>query len=124
MFFNISNHPSARWSDSHRAAAEKLGGEIFDIQFPAVSPLAEGLEILELANDVANYVTSLASSESGSFTVAMVQGEFTLTMALVCLLQERGIRCVAACSTRRVVENGDGSKTVHYNFVQFRDYPS
>ena len=56
----------------------------------------------------------------------MCQGEFTLTYALVERLLKAGIKTVAACSDRKVIEkkleNGESQKTVVFDFAGFRDY--
>lgn len=118
MFINISNHPSSKWPEAQKAAAEALGGQIVDIAFPAVSATATTQEVSDLAGDVDGQVAN--------GDVAMVQGEFTLTYALVMRLRSRGVRVVAGCSAREAVEvvNADGSvtKTAQFVFKCFRDF--
>ena len=118
MFCNISNHLSSKWPEAQKSAAEALGGQVVDIAFPAVSTLATTQEISALADDLA---TQVADGD-----VAMVQGEFTLTYALVQRLRSRGVQVVAGCSDRKTVEvfNSDGSvtKTAQFVFVCFRDF--
>lgn len=119
-FYNVSNHPSARWSASQLEAAHKMGGQVVDIAFPAVPSAATTAEVVQMAEQVAAQV--FADCEQ-----AMVQGEMTLTLAIVRALQARGITCLAACSDRKTVEKvqPDGStvKTATFEFVQFRAYP-
>lgn len=120
FFINVSNHPSSRWSSAQVQAALALASEVIDIQFPNVSSTASTSDVKALAAEVAAKIPETAS-------IALVQGEMTLTAALVRLLQKRGINCVAACSERRSVETvqPDGStvKTAVFEFVQFRSYP-
>lgn len=56
----------------------------------------------------------------------MCQGEFTLALAVIRRLQANGIRCVCACSERKVVEeqmkDGTTQKISRFGFQQFREY--
>lgn len=118
-FYNISNHPSAKWSASQLEAARSLGGEVQDIAFPAVPATASTEAVVQMAAEIAAKVPA-------DCICAMVQGEMTLTLGIVRLLQARGIICVAACSDRKTVEAVDASgktvKTAVFEFVQFRYY--
>ena len=49
-------------------------------------------------------------------------GEMTFTYNLVQKLNSYGHYCVASTTERVAVENPDGSKTVQFEFVQFREY--
>ena len=113
MFYNISNHPSARWSNEQKKAA---GGQIQDIAFPNVPPNASLEEVEQMANQFATQVPTSAK--------VMIAGEPTFSAALVKALQEKGCLCLVACSERNVVENEDKSKTVKFHFIQFRQWPS
>ena len=119
-FYNISNHNSSKWSQSQLEAAHAMGGEVVDVQFPNVPPSASTEEVVQMA-------TTVAAQVPADCVQAMVQGEMTLTLAIVRALQARGVQCLAACSDRRVVEQvqPDGStvKTAVFEFVQFRAYP-
>lgn len=121
MFVNISNHPSSKWSPAQIEAAKRLGGgEIVDIEFPNVPPEATSADIEKMAKTITQKVLSLQTKSP--FITAMVQGEHTLTVALVKELMFFGIQCVAATSERIVKENPDGTKTVRFEFKQFRNY--
>lgn len=119
-FINVSNHPSSKWSSAQVQAALALAENIIDVPFPNVPSTASTEDVKALAAEVAAKVPETAS-------IALVQGEMTLTVSLVRQLQARGINVVAACSERRSVEtvNPDGSvtKTAVFEFVQFRSYP-
>ena len=39
------------------------------------------------------------------------------------LLQTAGIVCIASTTDRNTIDNPDGSKTLQFNFCQFRNYP-
>ena len=115
MFINISNHPSSKWSPAQLAAA---GGKVVDIPFPNVPPTATPAEVEEMAQRLLDEV-----AKHGFFHThtAMVQGEFSLTYALTGMLIRLGTEVVVATSfERKSVENPDGSKTVVFEFVQFR----
>jgi hypothetical protein len=50
-----------------------------------------------------------------------IMGEMTFTFALVNLLKEVGIKCIAS-TTKRNVEEIDGKHVSTFQFVQFREY--
>ena len=112
-FYNISNHTSSRWSSDQLKAA---GGQITDLPFPNIPPHASLEEVESMAMEFATQVPTK--------TKAMIAGEPTFSAALVKALQEKGCLCLVACSERNVVENEDGSKTVKFHFIQFREWPS
>ena len=122
MFFNVSNHPSAKWSELQLAAAHDLGGEfIRDIQFPDVPATADEGWVTRKAYDL---VRSLSLTMGD---VVMVQGEMTLTFAIVArVLFASNVQCVAACSSRVVTESvndkGETVKTATFAFAGFRRY--
>lgn len=116
MFLNLSNHPAAHWSPEQRAAALVLAAPIADLGFPPVPADADEAAIDRLAEDCARQLPR-------GVTHALVQGEFTLTLALVLRLQRLGAVCLAATSTRRVQSQADGRKLAEFSFVRFRAYP-
>ena len=119
MFINFSNHPSEYWSKKQLEAAAAYG-EIIDIPFPNVSPYATEEDVSRLAGDCFGAINRLSPD------CVLCAGEFTLTKAVVGLLQKNSIKTVSACServcTERVDENGDTEKTANYKFVKFREY--
>jgi len=115
MFLNISNHPVQKWDAAQRQAAEGMASPVVDLPFPAVPPEADEDLVAALCEQVLAQVPDAA-------THAMVQGEFTLTFALVKELQARGVVCVAATTARDVVEGPDGTKMSRFRFVRFREY--
>ena len=99
--------------------AEKYG-EIVDIPFPAVNPR----ESDEYMNDLVDeYYQKVMEYENPT---AMVQGEFVFTYRLVNQLKQAGIKVVASCSERRVIEeideNGCTIRRSQFEFVKFREY--
>lgn len=120
MFINLSNHLSNNWHSTQREAAE-VYGEIVDLAFPHIDPLASEAEVLMIAHQYLSqcldHLQGLASPHA-----VHVMGEMTFTFALVALLQAKEVLCVAATSNRLVEMNPDGSKTARFVFAQFRPY--
>ena len=124
MFVNISNHPSERWANKQREAAIEIGDKIADVAFPNVDPHASSVEVERLVADLVEQVKALVR-QTGHIDAVLIQGEMTLVFRTVNALWGvfgEGLFICAACSERNVVENEDGTKTVRFNFVQFRGY--
>lgn len=120
-FFNLTNHPSAKWSDEQKASALLMVGgdaEIVDIPFPNIPPEATGREVRKTAFDYLVKYFDGADTES----VVLVQGEMVFTFNMVNLLQTERIRCVAATTERKVEERPNGEKVSVFKFVRFRNY--
>lgn len=119
MFINCSNHSSDKWSVKQLNAA-KVYGEIVDISFPNVSPSANKQEIISMASELLAQIVSLKPN------AVMCQGEFTLTFALVKMLQEKEITVLSACSERQSVDvykdDGSTERRAVFEFAQFREY--
>lgn len=119
VFVNLSNHPSVNWSEKQKRAAENGYGEIVDMPFPSIDPQADPESVAELVDKCLNSITEL----SGDADVSVhIMGEMTFTFAMVERLKSMGIICVASTTERLAVENPDGSKTVSFDFVRFRQY--
>jgi phosphoribosylamine-glycine ligase len=122
MFINYSNHPSANWDENEKNAAKELtiDNKIIDIPFPNIAPYATETEIDKRAETEFQFIKELNAD------AAMVQGEFTLTVAVIAKLQQAGIPCYAGCSERTTVEEkqSDGSvkRISEFKFAQFRRY--
>ena len=120
-FFNISNHDSSRWSSEQINAVEDR--TIIDFAFPMVSSTASTDYIVRQAHSL---VADVIGGHENDDIVAMVQGEMTLTAAIVHELQQHGVTCVAACSDRAteevVVPSRLTTKRSTFKFVQFREY--
>lgn len=120
-FFNLTNHPSAKWSDEQKASALLMvggDGEIVDIPFPNIPPEVTGREVRKTAFDYLVKYFDGADTES----VVLVQGEMVFTFNMVNLLQTERIRCVAATTERIVEERPNGEKVSVFKFVKFRKY--
>lgn len=123
-FYNISNHPSTKWTKDQLDHAN-MYGEVIDFGFPYVNSSATTNEIICQARAVVDDIIGGGRHDN---IIAMVQGEMTITLAIVHELQAHGVTCVAACSDRvsEEVVNADGttSKRSIFKFVQFREYPT
>lgn len=118
VFINCSNHPSEKWSDGQKEAALKYG-KITDIPFPPVSPGASEKEVDETAKELCKRIRTFRPA------AVMCQGEYTLTYAVISKLRRAGIRVVAACTERQVVEeviDGRTEKKSVFKFMGFREF--
>ena len=118
-FINHTNHPSSRWEEGQRHAAE-VYGTIVDLPFPAIPAEWDEQAVRRLAEE--NAYEILAQRPAA----VLVQGEFTYSFALVCLLKDAGIAVLSACSERlvneRVDENGETIRESRFVFRRFRSY--
>lgn len=120
-FVNFTNHMSSKWSPSQTEEAEKYG-TVVDVPFPAVSPTATKGEIEAMADK------AVAEILEQHPDVVMAQGEFTLTFAVVNMLQQKGVKCVVACTRRRTDEEiqrlaAQGlTREGMFEFMGFREY--
>jgi len=120
MLINLTNHPSARWSEKQKAAAEEEFGEIVDMSFPEIRE--EGCEwyVSDLADQ---YLRKILNMPDASPFVVHLMGEQTFSYALLKRLRARGITCVASTTKRIVKEEEPGRKTeVIFQFERFRRY--
>lgn len=125
LFINVSNHPSSTWSVEQKQAALEGGRCLIDIPFPNVPPTATKNDIRDMAyqliTDIDNAIICCGGSEST--TTITIVGEFSLTIFVVTKLRilMPGLTIVVATSERNTVINKDGSKTIRFEFVQFRE---
>lgn len=119
VFINLSNHPSAGWSEEQREAAREYG-EILDMAFPNVPPTWTASRVQLKAEEICG---EILKHHVGA---VMCQGEFTLAYAVIQKLKSENIKVIAACSERCVEEHvkEDGSivKTAEFCFCGFREY--
>lgn len=119
LLINLSNHPSAGWGARQREAAE-MYGEIEDMDFPAIPPVAGEREITDLAEE---YVARIAEKSETRDVTVHIMGEMTFCYAVITRLQPLGIPCIASTTRRQVTETADGVKEVRFDFETFRKYP-
>lgn len=118
MFINLTNHPSEKWSEEQRNAAEEYG-EIIDIPFPLVDENATEAEIKQLSD---KYVSTILSKGKTKDLIVHIMGEQTFCYALISKLQKEGIRCVASCTKSDSYYNEAGQKISTFHFSRFREY--
>ena len=119
VFVNLSNHPSADWSEEQKKAALVYGG-IIDVPFPSVPSSCSDKAMQKLADKAIGAVTK-AAYPAREVTMH-VMGEMTLTYSIVNKLKARGIRCLASTSDRVANDLGNGEKISQFHFVEFREY--
>ena len=118
MFINVSNHPSADWSEKQISEAEKYG-EITDLPFPMIDPLFNDDEINELVD---KYYQEIIKYKDPA---VMVMGEFVFSYRLITKLKGSGITVLASCSRRVAQETTQGDQVMRqsvFKFVKFREY--
>jgi hypothetical protein len=122
MLLNLSNHPSTRWSDKQKQTAIEKYGTIQDMPFPNVPPAAIPSEIKTMAADYVKQIRGLAKAEENAPFAVHIMGEMTLVFRIISLLKRSKISCMASTSERKSIENSDGTKTMQFEFIQFREY--
>lgn len=119
MFINYSNHPSKNWDEKQLAEA-RVWGDIIDLPFLQVSPEIDSSEVEKMAEEEVSKILKYEPS------AVLCQGEFTLCFSIIKRLQLKGIKVLAACSQRVVLEeireNGQVRKEAIFRFVRFREY--
>jgi acyl-coenzyme A synthetase/AMP-(fatty) acid ligase len=116
MLINLSNHPSAKWSEKQKQAAIIEFGWIHDIAFPQIDPKAITEEIEKLADKYVLecehefYLANIPESQQAHNEAVHIVGEMTFCYAIIRKLQQHNIRCVASTTERNVVEESDGKK--------------
>lgn len=121
MLINLTNHPSHQWQPEQKKVARQQFGEVVDIPFPEVPPEADERWIVQTAHQITQAI--LTRWGKADITV-LVQGEFTLTYALVRLLHQQGITCVSVITRREILEEKDGTIVRRFRFLGFRKYPA
>lgn len=121
MLINLSNHPSATWSEQQKQVAVEQFGEVVDMLFPAIDPAIDEKVIEILAKDFLEKIKQVAD-DNHAMPVVHLMGEYTFCFALINKLKDEGIEAVVSTSHRDTQINDDGSKTIRFNFVRFRKY--
>lgn len=85
-----------------------------------MSPEIDSSEVEKMAEEEVSKILNYEPS------AVLCQGEFTLCFSIIKRLQLRGIKVLAACSQRVVLEeireNGQVRKEAIFRFVRFREY--
>lgn len=120
MLLNLSNHPSTTWSETQLLAAHKLYGEVVDMPFPKVPPEADAQGVRQLAADTLTRIQAILPGEPSSHCI-MLNGEQSFIILFYDLAKGANFRCCVATSERNTHLNPDGSKTIVFEFVRFRE---
>jgi len=119
LLINHTNHPSDKWSDKQKQAAEIFGG-VEDVPFPVVSAKYTEYEIKKLVEAQASLIICKHPQ------AVLCQGEYSYTYAMITKLKTMGIKVIAACSSRVTLEYVDADQYTHresqFEFIQFREY--
>lgn len=125
VLINFSNHPYEKWSAKQKEAA-RVYGDTVDMPFFVVPTRATEEEIAGMAGEAVREIENRIASASDPRDAVMVQGEFTLTYAVVTLLLNHHIRVISACSERWVRDTvdreGNPVKQAYFRFERFREY--
>lgn len=123
MLLNLTNHPYEKWPDVQRKKALINYTDIYDLPFPDINPNEDEAYIYELAVNYRDKCLRILEEESYVGENAVhIMGEFTFTFALVNLLLNAGIKCVASTTKRTVKELENNKSEVTFEFVRFREY--
>jgi hypothetical protein len=124
MLINLSNHPSAQWTENQTNTAKVNYGEIIDYSFPHIEPEASTEQILLLAHLYSNRVIELfdVNNKSSQTNAVHIMGELSFCFAVIAILQKNNIDCIASTTVRDAAVSGN-QKTSVFRFVQFRTYP-
>lgn len=123
LFINYTNHPTSKWLEDQLNAAKEMADRIVDELFPQINPGATEFDIVDLAK---NEINRLFQTYSGyNELIIHIAGEMTFTAYFVSQINKwwaANTICITSTTKRDVVENEDGSKTVKFKFVRFRQY--
>lgn len=136
IFINLTNHPMNKWGEEQLKAAkallslsEELGVEMFELPFPHIDPTSSHKEVKDLAAEYVKRVNELVATtyalSHDTVTAILVMGEMNFTYHFVNKIKvaySDRMRCFATTSNRNTVENEDGTKSVKFEFTQFRHY--
>lgn len=114
---NLSNHPFATWSAAQKEASQPYGVCI-DMPFPSVSAHATEEEIAQL---VTTYFTQIVEHTKGYEVTVHLMGELTFSFQLAQQLHLHGIKSIASCADRNVLQEGEVKKVI-FDFVRFREF--
>jgi hypothetical protein len=121
MLINLTNHPTKNWSDKQSKIAVSEYSQIQDLPFPDINPNASNSDIFSLVEKYFDEIQKILNNFSNQNNAVHIQGEFTFVFALVSLLLNHNIKCVASTTSRNVIEE-NGKKITEFQFVKFREY--
>lgn len=119
MLINLSNHPSAKWGETQRAAAS-VYGEIEEMPFPPIPPEWNTEEVEAKASSFYQDCIKLLEKEEAPSAVHLA-GESIFCFLLAQMLLRKGVRCLTSTTKRVAIEEGS-TKISEFQFVGFREY--
>ena len=123
MLLNLTNHPYEKWPENQRKYALIKYTEIYDLSFPDINPDEDENDIYKLVVSYRDKCLKIFEEKSyESENAVHIMGEFTFTFALVSLLLNDGINCVASTTKRKVKELENNKREVTFEFIRFREY--
>ncbi len=120
MLINLSNHPSSQWGASQLQAATQFG-QIIDIPFPEIEPDWDASQVEQLAEEYLDKILMLASDRN-EIPIVHLMGEYVFCFQMATMLKTNSITVLVSTSRRHSVMNDDGTKTIRFDFVRFREY--
>lgn len=123
MLLNLTNHHSPQWPEAQKKEAKEQFGSISDLPFPSIEPQWDEEKVQELAEDYRKKCIDVLKVSENQKNAVHLMGEHTFCFALIRLLQEDNITCIASTTNRISKENNSGERKVQFRFVQFRAYP-
>ncbi len=121
MLINLSNHPINQWSVKQLNSAKKKYVKIVDIPFPAINPGANSTEITDKAELYNKKCLTILKKSTDKNNAVHIMGELTFTYALVRILKENSITCIASATARNVIQTKTHKNSI-FEFVRFREY--
>jgi hypothetical protein len=119
ILINISNHPSAKWSEEQKKGWDR----ILDIPFPQISPEWGEETVHQMSYDIREQVEGI-KIEQGTRPFIMLQGEFSLCYLLYEKLRNGGYKIAIPTTSREVIEEttstGEVVKKSIFRFVRWR----
>ena len=113
MLLNLSNHPSDKWGAKQRQGAHDAYGGVQDMPFPQVDPQGGTDYIARLAREYADAVLQRAG-----VSAVHIMGEQNFCFALITLLKQKGVKCVASTTGCIITPEG----VPMFYFERFREY--
>jgi hypothetical protein len=123
VFINYSNHPTSKWSSDQLNAAKEMADRVIDESFPQINPEATEFDVVDLAKSEINRLFQTYSGYDEF--IIHIAGEMTFVAYFVSQINKwwaANAICITSTTKRDVMENSDGSKTVKFGFVRFRQY--
>ncbi len=122
MLINLSNQSHDNWGMKQKEAARKLYEEIVDLPFPSIPADSDTNAVYDYAKQYAEKCRELIKRIGSHryFDGVLVEGELTFSYAVVNLLINMNIRCIAG--SFQPLDDSEETPIQKFEFVRFRDY--